>query len=97
MKPNTQLATTIEGQNLIIEHQRGNDLSTDSLVIIKIDGNRIDSILGNLLKPQARADSRMSIGEYAIYNTGMDLTSHEVQVFIIDKKTSVMYDSGIIL
>ena len=97
MKPTTQLSTTIEGQNLIFEHQRGTELTTDSLIIINLNGNRINCTIADLMRPQDKADNRWSIGEQATYHAGIDLSTQTIRAFIIDKTTSFTYDSGEIL
>jgi hypothetical protein len=97
MQPSTHISVTTHEQKIIIEHQRGSDLFIDSMVIINLNGNRLDFTIGDLLKSQDKADNRFSIGEIAIYNTGVDLSTQSVRVFIIDKTTSFSYDSGEIL
>lgn len=94
MRPNTRILTTTEGTKLIIEHLRGEELSTESMVIINLNGNRINLTLNDMLTSQEKADERWNIGERAIYNAGIDLSTQSLRVFIIDKTTSFTYDSG---
>ena len=94
MGPNIRLSTTIENQNIVIEHKRGSELSTESLVIINLNGSRINYTIDGLMNQQARSDGYMTIGEQAIYTAGIDLSNQSVRVFIIDKTTSFTYDSG---
>lgn len=96
-KPTAQIESTIFGENLILEHKRGDGLSIDSMVIINLNGQRFDFCAGDLMHQKDKADRLWTIGENVIYCAGIDLTNQDIHAFIIDYDTKYVYDAAEIL
>ena len=95
----------IEGNNVVLEHQGGDNLGLGTEVILGIGGREEEFAAGDYLDDSSTSDGYWNIGEQVIYPTSLydDIEDLLVDARIIDEETKslILYgllkDGGIIL
>ena len=89
------VSATIEGNSIIITHEGGYSLSTETIVVINISGIQYDFTAGQLLNIESQIDSLWGIGERLAY-TISDLSGKMVEVTVVDPFTEKTVFIGIL-
>lgn len=81
--PTANLLSSIEGNNIIIEHRGGKKLDLNNRFIVTIDGVEQTFIVNNYLSNESRNDSGWDVGERVVCPVG-DVTDKKVSLSVID-------------
>jgi len=87
------LGTTSENLDIILYHRGGEPLSIDSSIVLTIENNRTDLILGDFLDNTSKLDSLWSMGESLIIPCLLSEDQHG-EILIIDSERNVMVFHG---
>jgi uncharacterized repeat protein (TIGR01451 family) len=91
--PKVTLVATVEGNNIIIEHRGGEDLSLNTQIAITI-GSTTKIKVGDYLDEKAKQDGQWNVGERVIYPFSYSLTSKEAEMTVDDLETNTLVMLG---
>ncbi len=88
----------IEGNNVILEHQGGDNLGLDTEVYLGIGGREEEFIAGDYLDESSTSDGYWNIGEQVIYPSSLfdDIEDLMVDAKVIDAKTKSLILYGLL-
>ena len=88
----------IEGNNIILEHQGGDNLGLDTEVCLEIGGYEEDFTAGEYLDDSSKFDGYWNIGEQVIYPSSLfdDIEDLMVDAKVIDAETKALVLYGLL-
>jgi FlaG/FlaF family flagellin (archaellin) len=92
--PVVDIISTIEGNDIILEHRGGDTLSLNLTLSVTIDGLTQKSTVGNYLNIKSKEDGSWGIGERLVYPAAGDISNSMVNVTIIDEENQYVIMMG---
>ena len=86
-EPNPTIVATVEGNNIIIEHRGGNELSLETKIVTDIGDETFSMTVGELLI-DSNGNDKWNIGEKLAYQFNYSLNLLEADVISIDVESS---------
>ncbi|MFE3846021.1 LamG domain-containing protein [Thermoplasmatota archaeon] len=96
---NVEIVGRIEQNNVVLEHQGGDNLNLDSEIIISIGGRIIDFIAIDYLDNNAISDGMWNIGERLVYPASEfdDIEDLRINIdYVVDSTTNSMIMYGLL-
>ncbi|HER45594.1 MAG TPA: type IV pilin [Thermoplasmatales archaeon] len=87
------LGTTSEDSSIILYHRGGESISIESTIVLTIEGNRTNLVLGDYLDNTSKQDSLWSMGESLVI-ADMLLENQQGEILIIDGQRNMMVFHG---
>jgi len=96
--PNVTIVGRVEGNTLVLEHQRGDPLDLDTTITVAMDIKNETFVLQDYLDAKSRKDGKWNIGESVVYPLSFNI--HNIRSYLkaslltVDKKSNTLVFMG---
>ena len=86
--PSVDIVGTMEGSDIILEHRGGEALGLETKVLLTIDDERLNFVVGACLTGESAEDGTWDIGERLIYHPEKEIQRLQAEVMVIDMESN---------